>query len=502
MRRWIFGMGAVVGTMALVLACSVGTDCDFGQCPGAAVGSEGGSGSDGDTTTKADATPPGCDGSKEQKDQAACLNDDFAIFVAPTGKPDSPGTKLAPVNTLARATELAVAARQRIFVCDGTYDERVILKTPVSIYGGLTCSGGVWNSSPGHAVFGRSQEAGFGLDVVKVPGEFELVDMEFAAAPGTALAQNSIAARVVGTPGLTLKRVTLTAQQGADGDPGGSGATGVRNPVVAKGNPGTTGGGGGALSCSCSVGNPTSGGTGGGPANGSGTAGTGDAVGAFPTDGQGGTGGITNCGTGIGHEGASAANALPAEAGKKFGTITSEEWVPAAGLDGVSGGSGQGGGGGGANTGGGGGGGCGGCGGSGGKGGKGGGASVGLFAVNSPVKVVGAALKVGPAGKGGKGGKAGSGGMPGFGGDPGSGGAQASGCAGGQGGRGGDGGHGSGGPGGVSIGILYQGGAPVPDAATTTTQTGTAATGGDVADVGGNAGPTGKQLTISDAATL
>jgi hypothetical protein len=496
MRAYIVVLLSVIGATPVTVACSGGTDCESGPC-GAATANDG---SDGAAVTPSDATPPGCDRTKEQKDQDACLNVDFAIFVAPTGRPDSPGTKAAPVNTLARAFELAGGAKQRVFVCDGTYDERVTLKAPLSIYGALTCAGGVWKASTSHAVFGKSQETGFGLDVVKVAGEFELVDLEFGAAPGTSAAPNSIAARVVASPGLVLKRVTLTAGQGAEGATGDGGQTGVRTPMDGKGLPGTMGAGGGPKACACTVGGPTSGGNGGGPANGGGLAGTGDAVGTPPTDGQGSPGGITTCIGGIGHEGASATNQAPALPGDKFGTLAAEDWVPAAGVDGKAGGSGQGGGGGGANNGGGGGGGCGGCGGSGGKGGKGGGASVALLALASPVTLTGSVLKTGQGGKGGKGGAAGPGGAPGGSGSPGSG-TPNNGCPGGQGGRGGDGGHGSGGPGGVAIAILHEGAAPIPGSSQIV-QAGQPGPGGEAAAAGANAGPDGKQLPIANVSDL
>jgi len=186
MSRWIIGLNTLA------------------QCAGPA-------GTDGGDAAQIDATAPGCNPTKEQKEQEACLNDDYAVFVALTGKNDAPGTKAAPVNSVARALELAKGTRQKIFVCEGTYDERVSMKSAVSVYGGVSCSAGAWKPSAARAVFGKLEEPGYALDVVGVAGAFEIVDLAFSAGPGTASAMHGIAARVVSSPGLSFRRVALTA---------------------------------------------------------------------------------------------------------------------------------------------------------------------------------------------------------------------------------------------------------------------------------------------------
>ncbi|MBS2011993.1 MAG: hypothetical protein JST00_03835 [Deltaproteobacteria bacterium] len=488
---------ALGGMTAVVAACPSSTDerCVDGACDRDAS-SRGEGGADGPAI---DATPPGCDPTKEQKEQEACLNNDFAVFVSTLGRPDATGTKEAPVNTVKRALEIVGGAKQRIYVCEGTYDERISLKVPVSLYGGLSCQGGTWKPNSSRPVFGRKNEQGFALDV-SAAGAFEIVDLEFDAAPGSATSKNSIAARVVASPGLTLKRVTLAAAAGAEGAPGGAAATGVRVPSDGKGIGGSAGAGAGPRACTCTIGGPTAGGQGGGPPNGGGLGGSGDVNGSGLADGAGGAGGSTDCSAGKGHDGGDAPDEMPAATPTKWGAIASDDWAAAEGARGSNGKSGQGGGGGGANgAGGGGSGGCGGCGGSGGNPGGGGGASVALLAIRSPIRIVASTLTTQTGGRGGKGGTGGSGGEVGFSGGGGTGGAGADGCAGGQGGKGGAGGHGSGGPGGVAAGILHQGNAPVSDPQTTIMQSAAAAPGGDPAAAGANPGQPGKQEKVLDA---
>jgi len=500
MRKWIAGLASITAASALILACGVGSDCDFGLCAAPVSEQDADAGNDGPFDP--DARPPGCDGSKEQKAQPACLSDQFAVFVSPLGRPDNPGTKLAPVNTITRALQLVGGARQAIFVCDGSYEERLTIKVPASIYGGLACAGSSWTPSTGRAVIGTPQEPGFALDI-SAAGAFEIVDIEAVAAPGTSESPNSVTLRAVNTPGLALRRVVLRAGVGAPGAKGDSGIAGTRDPVDGKGRSGSAGAGGMAKTCTCSIGGPTTGGAGGGPSNGGGLAGSGDVVGAPPTDGAGGAGGITNCSTGAGHEGASAPERTPAEPPTSIGQIKGNDWVAANGVSGADGQSGQGGGGGGANGGGGGGGGgCGGCGGGGGKGGKGGGASIAILAINSPLSIGSSELRTASGGRGGQGGTGATGGAPGFSGTAGSGGAGADGCAGGQGGAGGGGGHGSGGAGGVEAGVLYQGSAPTHDAQTTILLSAEPAPGGEPAAAGAKEGPPGKKAAVLDAASL
>jgi hypothetical protein len=74
-------------------------------------------------------------------------------------------------------------------------------------------------------------------------------------------------------------------------------------------------------------------------------------------------------------------------------------------------------------------------------------------------------------------------------------------CNGGNGGTGSTGGAGGGGAGGVSIGILYQGTAPTPDAQTQVTPAGAGAAGAG-GDHPANDGAPGVSATLQDVALL
>ncbi len=389
------------------------------------------------------------------------------LFVTTSGDDTGDGTRGEPLETIARALELARDIDDaEIYVALGTYNEQI------SIIGesGLTLLGGYdaedWERDPldqsnivpadeGALFIGSSEN-------VHVEG-FHLTSGEpFQEGP---LQRSRVVVGVEFSSGVTLKGNTIFAGSGMEGMGGTNGTNG------AAGLDGKLGGARGICP-------PTKlGGSGGtGAANG-GRGGNGSAIdaaggsagqhiSASVRGGRGGAGGIFPAGTGgngrAGDDGTS--NIIPGASGGPilFYTVTGYYELP-DGEDGRSsnrtGGAGGGGGGGEAGlflfT-------CGGGGGGGGggghpalsdgTGGQAGGASFGIFIRASDVTVIDSVIRTGNGGRGGFGGNAGAGGRGGSGGfgggDDGKGG---------DGGRGGHGAPGGGGGGGPSIGIIADG---------------------------------------------
>jgi hypothetical protein len=415
--------------------------------------------------------------------------------VSPSGKADASGKKDDPVNSISAALAKTGAIR-RVYVCEGSYTERVVLKSAISIYGGFKCVD--WSYSGAKSVVGKAQEPGYALDVQSVIGGFEIADLEFAAANGNDTFPNSIAARFIGTNGALLRRVKLTAKDGALGAKGDGGVLGstVKHTDLA-GNPNYSPDGnassmsavGGEKDCKCPnapLGSEVTVGGGGSLTSVNGGQSGGPVITPSSADdtGAGGAAGAANCvgGGGSGHKGATRVQATGGPVPIRLGTIESGGWKPESGAAGAVGLPGQGGGGGTGQTGGGAGGACGGCGGFGGKGGSGGGASIALFLVDSPIRIAGE-LATGTGGRGGDGGDGGDGGPGGFGGAH----TTGNGCPGGDGGAGGRGGDASGGAGGLSVGVLMSGAAPTTDG--TTFNLGKAGDGGTGKST--NSGPPG-----------
>jgi hypothetical protein len=421
-----------------------------------------------------------CDPTKSPSEESCVVSNDYAIFVAPTGKDTALGTTSAPVKTIAKAVELAGAAKI-VIACDGTYDEQVKLTSGVKLYGGFSCPGSAtpWSYEANKKATVAPSARGLALSLASGASTVVIEDFEFDARDGVDPGESSVAMFVNTSTNVALTRVKLVAGKGVDGANGSLNAVTFPLAAVLKGNSASGDTGGAFNLVMCPVGGNTTGAAGGSGGGGVTPGGTGlPDLGA----GKGGMQGL-DCGIGgTGITGANAASQPPALGAVKLGTITPVGWTGASGTDGTPGTPGQGGGGGtGAATGGGGGGGgAGGCGGAGGTGGKAGGSSIALLVLNSTVAMTANELMAGNAGKGGSG-VAGQGGQtPG-----GSAGVQVpDGCGGGKGGAGGAGGAGGGAAGGISVGVAYVGStAPTPDAATTIA-TGTAGSKG----IGGVAG--------------
>ncbi|MEO7038071.1 MAG: hypothetical protein ABI548_29150 [Polyangiaceae bacterium] len=440
-------------------------------------GNAGSSGMAGDAGAGGDVIPP-CDATKSPSVEACVVSNDYAIFVAPTGKDTAVGTTTAPVKTIAKALQLAGNAKI-VIACDGAYDEQVKLTSGAKLYGGFSCPGTAtpWSYETGKKATVAPSARGLALSIASTTSSVVIEDFEFDAQAGVDPGESSVAGFVNTSTSVALTRVKLVAGKGVDGTNGSLAQIIPPDPATLDGQPASGSTGGPPNSKTCGAGGTTKGGVGG---NG-GSAASGGGLG-LPDLGMGKGGVQGSCSpNGYGQDGASAAPQTPAAGATKLGSITPTGWSGTNGNDGPGGTPGQGGGGGAGKdtSGAGGGGAAGGCGGAGGTGGKAGGSSIALVVTNSTLAMTVDELVAANAGKGGSGVagqdglSGGNGGLPTVGG-----------CQGGAGGKGGAGAAGGGAAGGVSVGIAYVGAsAPMTDAATTIT-TGTAGAKG----IGGVAG--------------
>lgn len=382
-----------------------------------------------------------------------------AIFVSRSGSEGGEGTREAPLSSLATALERAATRQADVYVAGGEWDETLVLRSGVGVYGGFDPAS--WARDPQRyptVVRGASSGSlrfalrGEGIRNATVDGiRFE------GQQPGVAAVYLRDAREVV------LSAIAASAPAGPAGNAGSnaSNRTG-RAPDGSRGeNSGLCGRAGGA------------GGSGAGARLAGGRGGNGGAAGGFDGSrgegpgGNGGAGGSTGGGGRGGLGGDNGSTGAAGSAGVALGSISgSGGYIPANGGTGGAGSPGRGGGGGGGGGGallgvcggGGGGGGAGGLGGIGGSGGQGGGASVAVLVTGgSEVRVAGSDLRTAGGGRGGNGGFGGGGEQGGNGAGTSSAGGGGGGGGGGDGGRGGSGGRGGGGGGGPSIGILVLG---------------------------------------------
>ena len=119
---------ALPALLALVSACG-----SEGDAPASTASAD--AGADADAAPPINGTPASCsDPVIEPKNAPSCITNDVAVFVdATSGLDTNPGTKEAPVKTLAAALD-KLAGKPRVYVCEGTYAERVTLTQPVSLF--------------------------------------------------------------------------------------------------------------------------------------------------------------------------------------------------------------------------------------------------------------------------------------------------------------------------------------------------------------------------------
>jgi len=434
------------------------------------------------------------------------------LFVAPDGAPQTgDGSPATPYASIAKALEVAAGQPgdtiYAIAVSKGTYPERVVLQSGISIYGQFDRADG-WSRSPDNVTIVSSTLVVDGrieaLVAVGIQQPTFVDGLSVSAGPAapTDFGVDVYGVRVVdstaeapATTGLVLTNVTVAAGAGGPGAEGVAGADGAPGEIGGTGTAGTKDNGNpvpganGSVSVCDGVTVETTRGGQGGQGGGDGAQGCGtyqesQEAGAAPqglASCAGGTAGDScSCVSPIDYNGedggpgnlcdpTSAAAGLAASSPTTHGDASSGLWsptVPAGGETGQPGVGGSGGGGGGSGCdaggwgttgGGGGGGGSGGCGGHGGEAGGPGGSSFGLFVVNSVIDAESSTFTSSDGGVGGAGGPGGPGGTGGSGGDGGTGGY--SGGMGGQGQTGGDGGAGAGGVGGSSIAALVCSGA-------------------------------------------
>lgn len=488
------GFAVALGVITVGLASCSTMERDFNATSSGTSSGQGGGGDGG-------GGGGGCDPARSPGEDACVITNELGVFVENGGNDLNPGTKAAPVKTLAKAIELAGAFGKRVYACAQAFNEPIVIPVGMELFGGLDCeSGWGWVGADTKTTIATGPDV-IPATLLEGEGATRLDDFWIQAADATVPGGSSIALLASGVK-AELVRCTVVA---GDAMPGEAGASSPASPA-ADGPPG-------AMAPSappCIAGVPV---VPGGPptqnpectASIGGKGGDSFGAGALPgTNGLpelgGGLGGAPQCTAG--GDGADGSQGVAGAFAASPGHLTSAGYAGQAGGDGTAGEPAQGGGGGGGNMGGicggmpsagspGGGGGAGGCGGAGGAGGKPGGSSIAIASVGAPLTLTDVSLTAGNGGHGGAGGDAQPGGKGGPGGPPGFSPSFPLACPGGKGGTGGSGGPGGGGAGGHSLGIAYTG--PEPSQ-TNVTFTGGLAGGGGPGGGGGafmNAGVDG-----------
>ncbi|AGP40186.1 hypothetical protein SCE1572_40195 [Sorangium cellulosum So0157-2] len=408
---------------------------------------------------------------------ADILDDGCGVFLAGNygfGDDRNPGTKAAPVYTVARAIELTRVGRGRVFLCNDGFEVGTIrVPSGVDLLGGFHCRN--WVRDPRRPRTEFNHRGALGPLVIVEPagpadsgaadGVSTIADLDMPS-------RGSVGVLAQSTTAVEILRSEISANGGDGGQPGKDWE--YRQP---DGPDGMFGGdacsaavvaGGPAVVNRCENGVTSTGGKGGdGRADSAEDGGDGLPADLLPPV-HGGIGEQDNRGCEGGSSGGPGAPGTVGAPGKGIGRLTETGWEGDTGGEGTWGTPGQGGDGGGGRRGGlavcgeaskggpgGGSGGGGGCGGRGGRGGANAYPSIGIIALHARVTVRDTKITTDFGGTGGNGGEPQDGGRGGRGAPDGTLGNQLAACYGGRGGQGGPGGYGGPGRGGDSIGVAY-----------------------------------------------
>lgn len=176
MRR-VLGVSVVsVGVLFAVAGCPGSFQvCDEVQCGstgdggGSSSGSSGGDGGDGGVIA-----PPGCDLTKSVKDSPACVDEAVGLFVSANGSDEGAGTKGSPLKSIGKALEKQ-GNKPRVYVCEGTYEERVEVKGGVTVLGGFGCADWKYTGTKSKLA---PKEAGYAVVLTKVSQPVTVEDFE------------------------------------------------------------------------------------------------------------------------------------------------------------------------------------------------------------------------------------------------------------------------------------------------------------------------------------
>ena len=222
MRQSVFAVLALV-SVSSVLACSSAPEtlaplsADGGPAPNGsnAPGPNGApnpDGADGGARQGKPPEPPAPPAKAEEVTEA------FGFFVAKSGSAENAGTREAPLASIGDAIVKAKAAKKRVFVCEGTYEENLELENGVSIVGGLDCSTASWKLTEKRSVLKSPVSPAIHAVNVTSPTRIDQFDVE--APDATEASGSSIGVLAVDSNALTFAKGSIKAGVGMKGENG------------------------------------------------------------------------------------------------------------------------------------------------------------------------------------------------------------------------------------------------------------------------------------------
>lgn len=176
-------------------------------------------GNDVDTKGTGGGLPPGAPPPLTGSPSEDQLTERFGVFVSAAGTAEGDGSRQRPVSTLARGIELAKPQAKRVYVCNGTYAEALVVTNTVSVIGGFDCADATtWKKTDERAVVrSPSSPAVRAADIAQAT---RLEGLEIVAPDGAEPSASSIGLLATDAPKLTIASCRIEAGKGVDGEAG------------------------------------------------------------------------------------------------------------------------------------------------------------------------------------------------------------------------------------------------------------------------------------------
>lgn len=159
--------------------------------------------------------PPGDVTAPPDEDE---LTEVYGIFVSLAGTSDGEGTREKPISSIASALTKAKEQGKRVYVCQGTYKENIVLLDAVSISGGYECAAEWTATNDGRSrIEAPTSPAVRAKDIVH-PTNF--IGFDVVAPDGDIANSSSIGLIVENSKQLRISRSSITAGKGLAGASG------------------------------------------------------------------------------------------------------------------------------------------------------------------------------------------------------------------------------------------------------------------------------------------
>lgn len=206
----------LVSSVAAMLVVACGGSEPSGEVePDIQVGSDAGS------DLPADVPPieGGCDPSRLPAQSPCVLHESVGVFVSAAGNDANDGSRARPYGTLKKGIEAAKAAGRRVYVCAGTYREATItLLEGVAVFGNLTCQAPGWAVGTEHAILATTMNPA--ARAKGIVAETRIEGLDLIAPAGAASGESSIGLIAENAGGLHFVNARIVASAAAAGTDG------------------------------------------------------------------------------------------------------------------------------------------------------------------------------------------------------------------------------------------------------------------------------------------